>query len=67
MKIKERNNKLSDIPKDPYSNKNYNFNSNSNSYLSSNPIINPTNNYQFTDKMRSSETLQNIGNNIIEK
>ena len=66
MKIKERNNKLSDIPKDPYSNKNYNINSN-NSYLSSNPIINPGNSYHNNDRIRSSERLQNNGNIIIEK
>ena len=67
MKIKERNNKLNDIPKDPYSNKNYNINS-SNSYLSSNPIINPGNNYQYNnDRRRASERLQNNGNIIIEK
>ena len=66
MKIKERNNKLSDIPKDPYSNKNYNINSN-NSYLSSNPILNPGNSYHNNDRIRSSERLQNNGNIIIEK
>ena len=66
MKIKERNNKLSEIPKDPYSNKNYNINSN-NSYLSSNPIVNPGNNYQFNERIRSSERLKNNGNNIIDK
>ena len=65
-KIKERNNKLSDIPKDPYSNKNFNINSNK-SYLSSNPIINPGNNYNFNERIRSSERLQNNGNNIIDK
>ena len=65
-KIKQRNNKLSDIPKDPYSNKNFNINSN-NSYLSSNPIVNPGNNYQFNERIRSSERLQNNGNNIIDK
>ena len=65
-KIKERNNKLNDIPKDPYSNKNFNINSNK-SYLSSNPIINPGNNYNFNERIRSSERLQNNGNNIIDK
>ena len=65
-KIKERNNKLNDIPKDPYSNKNYNINSN-NSYLSSNPITNPGNNYQINNRIRTSERLQNNGNIIIEK
>ena len=65
-KIKERNNKLNDIPNDPYSNKNFNFNSN-NSYLSSNPIINPGNNYNFNDRIRSGERLQNNGNIIIQK
>ena len=39
QKIKDRNSKLNDIPKDPYSNKNYN--PDTNSFLSSNPITNP--------------------------
>ena len=65
-KIKERNNKLNDIPKDPYSNSNFNINSN-NSYLTTNPIINPGNNYEFNNRIRSGERLQNNGNIIIQK
>ena len=65
-KIKERNNKLNDIPKDPYSNNNFNINSN-NSYLTTNPIINPGNNYEFNNRIRSGERLQNNGNIIIQK
>ena len=65
QKIKERNNKLSDIPKDPYSNKSYS--SNSNSFLTSNPITNP-NSYQYNhEKRRISGRLQNNGNIIIGK
>ena len=66
MKIKERNNKLSDIPEDPYSNKNFNINSN-NSHLNSNPILNPENNNQLNDRIRTSERLQKNGNIIIAK
>ena len=65
-KIKERNNKLNDIPKDPYSNSNFNINSN-NSYLTTNPIISPGNNYEFNNRIRSGERLQNNGNIIIRK
>jgi hypothetical protein len=63
--IKDRNNKLNDIPQDPYSNKNYNINSES--YLSSNPITNPVNSYQYNYKGRKRFTgrFQNNGNNII--
>ena len=66
MKIKERNNKLSDIPEDPYSYKNFNINSN-NSHLNSNPILNPENNNQLNDRIRTSERLQKNGNIIIAK
>ena len=65
-KINDRNSKLNDIPNEPFSNKNFNFNSN-NSYLSTNPIINPGNNYKFNDRIRSGERLQNNGNIIIQK
>ena len=62
--IKDRNNKLNDIPQDPYSNKKYNINSES--YLSSNPITNPSNSYQYNNgRKRFSGRLQNNGNNII--
>ena len=63
--IKDRNNILNDIPKDPYSNKNYN--SDTNSFLTSNPITNP-NSYQYNhNKRRVSGRLQNNGNIIIGK
>ena len=67
QKIKERNNILNDIPKDPYSNKNYNINSNS--FLNSNPITNPENTYQYNNngRRRVSGRLQNNGNIIIGK
>ena len=65
QKIKERNNKLNDIPQDPYSNKSYNINSDS--YLSSNPITNPVNSYQFNGRRRFSGRFQNNGSNIIGK
>jgi hypothetical protein len=66
QKIKERNSKLNDIPKDPYSNKEYNINANS--FLSSNPITNPGNNYQYNiGGRRISGRFQNNGNNIIGK
>ena len=60
-----RNNKLKEIPKDPYSNKNFDLNKN-NSHLISNPITNPgyRNNYE---RKRMSERLQNNGTNIIDK
>ena len=63
--IKDRNNKLNDIPQDPFSNKKYNINSES--YLSSNPITNPANSYQYNYKGRKRFTgrFQNNGNNII--
>ena len=65
QKIKERNNKLNDIPQDPYSNKTYNINSDS--YLTSNPITNPVNSYQFNGRRRFSGRFQNNGSNIIGK
>ena len=43
QQIKERNNKLNDIPRDPYSNHNYNINS---SFLNSNIIANTGNEYE---------------------
>ena len=66
QKIKERNSKLNDIPKDPYSNKEYNINADS--FLSSNPITNPSNSYQYNNgRRRVSERFQNNGNIIIGK
>ena len=66
QKIKDRNNKLNDIPNDPYSNKNYNINTNS--FLSSNPITNPGGNYQNNNVRRKiSGRFQNNGNIIIGK
>ena len=66
QKIKERNSKLNDIPKDPYSNKEYNINADS--FLSSNPITNPGNSYQYNGgRRRASGRLQNNGNIIIGK
>ena len=66
QKIKERNSKLNDIPKDPYSNKEFNINANS--FLSSNPITNPGNNYQYNNSgRRISGRFQNNGNIIIGK
>ena len=66
QKIKERNNILNDIPKDPYSNKNYNMDTNS--FLISNPITNPENSYQYNNgRRRISGRFKNNGNNIIGK
>lgn len=66
QKIKERNSKLNDIPKDPYSNKEYNINADS--FLSSNPITNPMNSYQYNSgRRRASGRLQNNGNIIMGK
>ena len=66
QKIKDRNSKLNDIPKDPYSNKNYN--PDTNSFLSSNPITNTGNSYQYNNgRRRVSGRLQNNGNIIIGK
>ena len=64
--MRNKHSKLRDIPKDPYSVKNYNISSNS--YLSSNPITNPVNSYKFVDKRRvPSGRLQNSGSNIVGK
>ena len=66
QQLRDRHNKLKDIPQDPYSVKNYNISNNS--YLTSNPITNPVNSYKFVDRRRdSSGTLQNNGNNIVGK
>ena len=66
QQIKERNNKLNDIPKDPFSNHNYNINS---TFLSSNIIANTGNNYQpnFNKGRRRviNGRFANNGNNII--
>ena len=64
--MRNKHSKLRDIPKDPYSVKNYNISSNS--YLSSNPITNPVNSYKFVDKRRVPRgRLQNSGSNIVGK
>ena len=64
--MRNKHSKLRDIPKDPYSVKNYNISNNS--YLSSNPITNPVNSYKFVDKRRvPSGRLQNSGSNIVGK
>ena len=66
QQLREKHNKLKDIPQDPYSVKNYNISSNS--YLTSNPITNPVNSYKFVDRRKiSSGRLQNNGSNIIGK
>ena len=66
QQLREKYNKLKDIPQDPYSVKNYNISNNS--YLSSNPITNPVNSYKFVDRRKvSSGRLQNSGNNVIKK
>ena len=66
QQLRDKHNKLKDIPQDPYSTKNYNISNNS--YLSSNPITNPVNSYKFVDRRRvSSGRLQNNGSNIIGK
>ena len=63
QQLRDKHDKLKDIPQDPYSVKNYNISNKS--YLTSNPIINPVNSYKFVDKRRdTSGTLQNNGNNI---
>ena len=66
QQLRDKHNKLKDIPQDPYSVKNYNISSNS--YLTSNPITNPVNSYKFVDRRRvSSGRFQNNGSNIIGK
>ena len=66
QKLREKYNKLKEIPQDPYSIKNYNISSNS--YLTSNPITNPINSYKFVDRRRvPSGRLQNNGSNIVGK
>ena len=52
QQLREKHNKLKDIPQDPYSVKNYNISQNS--YLTSNPITNPVNSYKFVDRRKSS-------------
>ena len=65
QQLRDKHNKLKDIPQDPYSTKNYNISNNS--YLTSNPITNPVNSYKFVDRRRLSGRLQNNGSNIIGK
>ena len=66
QQLRDKHNKLKDIPQDPYSVKNYNISNNS--YLTSNPITNPVNSYKFVDRRRvSSGRLQNNGSNIVGK
>jgi hypothetical protein len=65
QQLREKHNKLKDIPQDPYSVKNYNISQNS--YLTSNPITNPVNSYKFVDRRKSSGRLQNNGSNVIGK
>ena len=66
QQLRDKHNKLKDIPQDPYSIKNYNISNNS--YLTSNPITNPVNSYKFVDRRRvSSGRLQNNGSNVIGK
>ena len=66
QQLRDKHNKLKDIPKDPYSIKNYNISNNS--YLPNNPITNPVNSYKFVDRRRiSSGRLQNSGSNIVGK
>ena len=66
QQLRDKHNKLKDIPQDPYSTKNYNISNNS--YLTSNPITNPVNSYKFVDRRRvSSGRLQNNGSNVIGK
>ena len=66
QQLRDKHNKLKDIPKDPYSTKNYNISNNS--YLPNNPITNPVNSYKFVDRRRiSSGRLQNSGSNIVGK
>ena len=64
--LRDKHNKLKDIPQDHYSVKNYNISNNT--YLTSNPITNPVNSYKFVDRRRiSSGRLQNNGSNIVGK
>ncbi len=64
QELREKNNKLKEIPRNPYSRRNYEIGSNS--YLKSNPITNPVNTYHFVDR-RPSGRLQSGGNNVIRK
>ena len=64
QQLRDKHNKLKDIPQDPYSTKNYNISNNS--YLTSNPITNPVNSYKFVVRRRvSSGRLQNSGSNVV--
>ena len=60
LEMKEKNSKFTEIPQNPYSQKNYNFGGNSS--LSNNPIANSS----YNDNRRiSSGRLQSLGNNIV--
>ena len=60
LEMKEKNSKFTEIPQNPYSQKNYNFGGNSS--LSNNPIVNSS----YNDNRRiSSGRLQSLGNNIV--
>jgi hypothetical protein len=66
QKLRDKHDRLKDIPQDPYSTKNYNISNNS--YLTSNPITNPVSSYKFVDRRKnSSGRLLNNGNNIVGK
>ena len=62
LEMREKNNKLSEIPQNPYSSKNYNFGKNSS--LSNNPITNTSYN---ENRRVSSGRLQSLGNNIVNQ
>ena len=66
QQLREKQYKLKDISKDPYSIKNYNISNNS--YLPTNPNTNPVNSYKIVEKRRLSiGELQNNESNIIGK
>ena len=66
QKLRDKHDRLKDIPQDPYSTKNYNICNNT--YLISNPITNPVSSYKFVDRRKnSSGRLLNNGNNIVGK
>jgi hypothetical protein len=66
QQLRDKHDRLKDIPQDPYSTKNYNISNNS--YLTSNPITNPVSSYKFVDRRKnSSGRLLNNGNNVVGK
>lgn len=66
QKLRDKHDRLKDIPQDPYSTKNYNISNNS--YLTSNPITNPVSSYKFVDRRKnSSGRLLNNGSNVVGK